>query len=260
MTVASRVVPFAFPVNTLASDKILLALQFWKGDKAQAVKLARFIADLCPGMCEQADFLFSSRFDCSQDQETIKYVSRKFHVWTNVCRRRGVGWPMGCNELWFGTMDWINGMILKRHMPHYRAVLTFEADCVPMQTGWIAHLRREWDRLQRERPVYVAGALLQAPGTHINGNALFSLDLEFLRWLTRDISSVGAAAGWDYHLAAEFRKWGWAEVTGMQSYWNSRTLPPSVIGNLFAQQLVFMHGVKDDSLLNAARIRLLNQH
>lgn len=242
--------------KTIASNKILLALQFWKGDRAQASQLARFIADLAPEQSEQADFLFSARYDCPQDPEAVKYVKRKFNVWTHQCRRRGVGWPHGCNELWFGTMSWIHGMIEAKKMPHYKAVFTFEADCVPMRRDWLSHFHREWDRANAREPVYVMGCKLQSPGEHVNGNALFSTRIQFLRWLSRDIVSGSSRAGWDYWLAPEFRQWGWAVMPGMQSYWNSVTLPPDVIDMLFLQDVIFMHGVKDNSLLDAARRRL----
>jgi hypothetical protein len=249
----SSVVRSPLPANTKPTNKILLALQFWKGDQAQAMRLARFIADLSPEFCEQADFLFSARFDCPQDPETVKYVSRKFNVWTYQCRRRGVGWPQGCNELWFGTMSWIQGSIEALKLPHYRAVLTFESDCVPMQRNWITQLRGDWDKAQAKKPAYVMGAMLRSPGEHINGNAMFSTELNFLRWLAKDVVSASSFVGWDYCLAQEFKKWGWAESKGMHSYWNSKTLPPDAIANLWRENLFFMHGIKDDSLLNSAK-------
>jgi hypothetical protein len=250
----SNVVKPAEP-KTKASNKILLALQFWKGDRDQAMRMARYVADLAPEFSDQADFLFSARFDCPHDSETVKYVSRKFNVWTHQCRRRGVGWPHGCNELWFGTMAWIHSMIETLRMPHYKAVLTFEADCVPMRRDWLTHFHREWDRANEKKPTYVLGAKLMAPGEHINGNALFSTRLDFLRWLSKDIVSANSSAGWDYWLAPEFKQWGWAVMPNHLSYWNTKSLPEEVIEDLFRKDIVFLHGVKDDSVLDAARAK-----
>ena len=82
-------------INAMGQDqptKILLALQFWKGDKDQAMRVARLIADLEPRHTDFADFLFVSRFDCEQDLATVEYVSQKFNVHTYVNRhRRGTG-------------------------------------------------------------------------------------------------------------------------------------------------------------------------
>jgi hypothetical protein len=245
-------------LKTKSSPKILLVLQFWEGDKEQAMQLARFIADLSPGMNDHADFLFAARFDCPQDNDAVKYVSRKFNVWTTTCRRRGVGWPHGCNELWFGTMSWIYDMITMKKLQHYKAVFTFEADCVPMRPDWLQHFCREWDAIQTVQPIYVAGALLRAPGEHINGNAMFSTDLKFLRWIAKDIVSAASSAGWDFWLAPQFRQWGWAQLPGLLSYWNAQTMPEAEINRLFWSGIAFLHGVKDDSLFKEARRRLLH--
>ncbi len=58
-------------------SKILIALQFWKGDRDMAMKLARLMADLEPKHSDDADVLFISRFDTMQDVDAVKYVSRK---------------------------------------------------------------------------------------------------------------------------------------------------------------------------------------
>jgi hypothetical protein len=150
-------------------------------------------------------------------------------------------------------------MVYSAKVPQYKAVLTFEADCVPMQQNWITHFHREWDKAQLKKPTYVMGALLMAPGEHINGNALFSGDPSFTHWLAKDIVSSTASAGWDYWLAPEFKQWGWAEMPGHVSYWGTKTLLAKDIENLFSQQTVFLHGVKDDSVLDAAKKKLLNQ-
>lgn len=252
----SRVVT-AEPDHSKPSDKILLVLQYWRGDREQAGKLTRFITDLCPERSAQADFLFSARYDCPIDHEAAKYASRKFDVWTHQCRRRGVGWPNGCNELWMGTMGWLGQMMNAGKVPRYKAVFTFESDCVPLRRDWLTHFRQHWDKANQTRPTYVMGALLKAPGEHINGNALFSTRPEFMNWIYRDIVSASSCAGWDYWMAPEFKQWGWAVMPGLYSYWNSRTLPDEEIARLFDSGAVFLHGVKDDSLLDAARERLL---
>jgi len=43
------------------SSKILLAIQFWKGDQKLAMDLMRLIADLEPKHCDLADVLFAAR-------------------------------------------------------------------------------------------------------------------------------------------------------------------------------------------------------
>lgn len=238
------------------TDKILLVLQFWKGDRDQAMRLARFIADLQPHRCENADFLFVSRFDCPQDKETIDYVSRKFNVLHTICRRRGIGWPGGCNELWFGAMEWCYHMIESAKIPHYKSIFTFEADNVPLTSNWISHFSHEWDRLNS----YVVGALLQSPGEHINGNAMFSGDLKFLHWVAKKVGGCPPKVGWDYYLARSFRdSWGWSELAGMVSEWQTKSFPAIRFEGEIDKGTVWFHGVKDDSLLDLSRTFLLGK-
>lgn len=248
--------PQPFP-RTEPSGKILLALQYWKGDRDQAMRLARFIADLQHGHSDLADFLFVSRFDCGHDNETVKYVSRKFDTHTFISRRRGKGWPHGCGDLWFATMEHANDQIEKRKFRHYKSVFTFEADNVPMSSRWIQHFVEQFDAANAKRPTYVMGALLQSPGEHINGNMIVKTDLSFLRWISKTVSAAPPMVGWDYYLAQDFKRWGWAHLEGMQSYWGAATLPASQIEHEFQKGTIWLHGCKDDSLLNAARKRLL---
>lgn len=239
----------------MKAQKILLALQFWRGDKDQAMALARLIADLCPAPCEDADFLFVSRFDCNHDLDTVKHVARRFKVHQYVNRRRGTEWPHGCNDLWFGTMDWAFTFGEAKRIPTYKAILTFEADSCPLSPNWISELSAQWDRL---RPAKVVGPLLQHPGEHINGNALFSGDKEFLHWVARKVGGCTPAGGWDYVLRHEFKKRGWADCPPMKSFWKTPTMTEPSFLDLVSQGVVFLHGVKDDSVLKHVRKRFIN--
>jgi len=233
--------------------KILLALQFWEGDKSQAMKLARLIADLEPRHSEAADFLFVSRFDCTHDEETVKHVSKKFNVHTYVNRQRGQLWPHGCNSLWFGTMDWVFSYGEAERIPPYKAVLTFEADCAPLMPNWISEISRAWDAAK----VKVLGAYQPAPGPHINGNALFSGDKTFLKWISREVGGCTPHGGWDYVMASEFRRRGWSDCKLFRSWWNTVSVSEETFQQLGREGVAFFHGCKDNSLLEIVRRRFL---
>ena len=237
------------PVN-----RLLIALQFWEGDKARAMELAKFLADLEPGRSEMADFLFVSRFDCKVDEAVTRYVSRKFNVYTRVSRRRGVGWPDGCNELWFSVMEWVESMIRTRKVPHYKAIFTCEADGCPIQRNWIEWMSLEWDRVNRPKPVAIAGALVE-PGPHINGNALISGNSDFLNWIARRVSGVRPGVGWDYCLAPDFRRIGWADIPGIKSIYNTPTFSAEQYAEMVKNNWIWVHGVKDLSLIRLGRER-----
>lgn len=242
-----------------ATNKILLVLEFWQGDKDQAMQLAKFIADLQPGHSDDADFLFVSRFDCTQDTEVVKYVSRKFNTYHYRSPKCGVGWPNGCNELWFGGMEWIYHMMEAKKIPQYRTIFTFEGDGLPLQANWISTFAKQWDRLNVMGPVYVAGAILGegGPGEHINGQAFFSGDLKFLHWLVKEVGGSPPNCGWDFWLRQEFKRRGWAKMPGLRCYWNTKTFTQQQYDQEQRDGTVWMHGVKDDSLYLMARKRLL---
>lgn len=234
-------------------NKILLAIQFWKGDKERAMQVARLIADLEPRHSDQADFLFVSRFDCTHDDDTVKYVSRKFNVHTYINRSRGELWPHGCNTLWFGTMDWIFSYGMAERIPPYKAVLTFEADAFPLVPNWVSMLSEEWDQAK----VKILGAMQIYPARHINGNAMFSCDPAFLKWIARTKGGCTPHAGWDFILADEFRRKGWADCPKMRSWWGYPTMPRETFEDLTRQGVIFFHGCKDDSIIRHVRERFL---
>lgn len=231
-------------------NKLLLALQFWENDRAQAMKVARLIADLEPRHSEAADFLFVSRFDCTHDKKTLDYVSRKFNVYSHISRRRETGWPGGCNGLFFGTMDYVYSVSVAKRFPVYKAILTFEADCIPLVPNWISEISREWDRAQ---PAKMVGAYQTNPLGHINGNALFSGDLKFLKHLTRNIGGCSPMGGWDFMLRHEFKRLGWKDSRMFRSWWGYPTTSQETYEQLLREQVVVFHGCKDSSALECVR-------
>jgi hypothetical protein len=220
------------------------------------MQVARLVADLEPRHSELADFMFISRFDCTQDPSTMEYVSRKFDVHHYVNKdRRGEGWPFGCNELWFGTVDRVYTLAQAKLMPTYKAVLTFEADAYPLSPGWIGRLSMEWDRLHA-KGANMIGALID-PGPHINGNCLVSGEAEYLHWLARKLGGCSPQGGWDYLLRDKFKQHGWAGSKLFRSHWRAPTMSEGFFENLLKEKVCLCHGVKDDSVDRMVRRRYL---
>ena len=236
------------------TNRLLIALQYWEGDRIRALTLADFLADLEPVKSPIADFLFVCRFDSTLDDATIQYVARKFNVFTMRSRRRETGWPNGCNGLWFSTMEWVQSMIAARKIPAYKAIFTCEADGCPIQRDWLARMSAEWDRVNQKSPVVIAGALVE-PGPHINGNALITGDLHFLTWIARRVGGIIPNCGWDFYLAQEFKRRGWANVPGMQSIYNTPTFSEEQYQKMIDNDWTWVHGVKDTSLIQYGRKR-----
>lgn len=241
------------------SNRVLIVMPYWEGDKEPAMKLARLISDLEPVKSVQADILFVARFDCTHSRTDIDYVARKFVVYTHQSKRRGQGWPNGCNSLFFGSLEWVYHKMAAGQVPHYKAVLNLAADCVPICNNWLTHFTTSFDSLNRP---FVSGAYVDAAHSdgreHINGDCmLLSSDLKFLRWLALDVGDI-QSAGWDWILAQDFKRWGWANLPFVKSGWNfTEQFTQEMWDTEKAAGTVVFHGVKNYSLQKLARKNLL---
>lgn len=241
-------------------SKLLLAIQYWSGDRAQAMRLARLVADLEPRHNSEVDVLFVSRFDCEHDMKTVEYVSTKFKVHHYINRhRRGTGWPAGCNDLWFGTMDHIYSFTEAKRLPQYEAILCMEADSSPLVPDWHRRLIAAWRKANDNpnKPVKVFGALVPYPKPHINGNGMFSGDLGFLHLVSRKIGGCPPMYGWDFHLTKDFSRAGWANCPLINSFWQEKTISDERLNALIDAEVCFLHGIKDDSVLDYVRNRFV---
>src|SRR5689334_11271215 len=111
------------------SKKGIIAVQYWQGDRAKAMRLARLIADIEPERRDDIDFVFIARADCDHDAKGVEYASRKFNIRKLKCTARATGHPWGCWVLWFTLLDWFyNSGAFKQ----YEWIFPFEADCIPI--------------------------------------------------------------------------------------------------------------------------------
>lgn len=244
----------------LPSHKILIVLPFWEGDRGPANVLARFLADLEPTFSDSADFLFVARFDTESDEPTVEAVSRKFNVYTIISQKRMTGWPMGCNGTFFGSMEWIYHSIASGKIPGYKALFNMGADTCSLEKGWIEHLSHAWDLANSTQKIVMAGHVLEAGNRlHINGDAaLLSGDLVFLKWLATSAANMNVKAGWDWYLAPQFERKGWAHFQFIKSIWNrTNEFTETDWMNETAIGTALIHGQKGFSLLDMARQKLL---
>lgn len=227
--------------------RLVLALQYWEGDKEMAMRNARRIADNEPAFRSDVEFCFVARFDCSHDRETMQHVAKKFKVTSYRGTRRGQGWPSGCNDLWCDLMQ----EAVRRHLggqqwSDVKAIFTFEADAIPIARNWIDVLGREWDRGEAQGKLVVGSH--HPSGTefgHINGNALFSP----LVALKLGLVGCDPLVGWDVAFAPQMRA-HWLPIGTIKNLYKSRGLSDK---DILAEHFpgiapVMIHGVKDDSV------------
>jgi hypothetical protein len=120
-------------------------------------------------------------------------------------------------------------------------------------------MSRAWDEANHLKPVCVAGPVVELPGRHMNGNLMVSGQPETLKWVLRAVDAIRVNAGWDWVLSPQFEKRGWANVPGMVSYYNTRNYTVDQFASAQQNQLIWIHGVKDYSLIEHGRRFLLGQ-
>jgi hypothetical protein len=151
--------------------KLLVAIQYWEGDRDDALKLGRLIADLEPKKRDDVEVVFAHRFDARPpDEETLSITKKKFSkvsVFKNA--RKATGWPDGCNALWLELMNWAC-LRVRDNDEQIDAVLTWEGDDVPMRRDWIDVLKKEW---QSKKEPWVMSHFVNCPKKpHWNGNMM----------------------------------------------------------------------------------------
>ena len=164
-------------------------------------------------------------------------------VWADLTAVMTSGW----------TLDHVYDFGQAKRLPEYKAILTLESDACPIDPDWISRLHQEWDRAK----VRVLGAMQKSPGYHVNGNALFSGESDFLKRIARGIRGCSPQGGWDFILAPFFKKEGWKDCPGFKSYWGARTMNQPWFDQLILDKVFFVHGIKDNSVRCMVRERFL---
>lgn len=234
-------------------SRILLALQYWAGDREKAGELARFIADIEPAFRKDADFLLSARFDCTHDEEVVKAVSRRFRVFTTIGKTKLSGYPDGSWGLWHDTVVAVRDRCASGELPRYDCVLTFEADCTPLVRDWVPRLLSAWKTEAAKANRIAIGQLWAAPACpypHINGNMLLSGKPEHLDRLAAWRARRNVA--WDVGIYPMLRDLGAVGTPAIGSFY-VRNANQRWYEYATGQGAVFFHGDKDGSALCYAK-------
>lgn len=235
--------------------KIVLAIQYWEGDKAMAMRNARRIADNEPKFRDDVEMCFVARFDSSFDVATIEHVRKKMRVSTYKGFRRGTGWPSGCNDLWCDLMQESVRRSRSGTWQDVKAVFTFEADCIPIARNWLEALHAEWDKAAAEGKL-LAGCWADSctPVGHVNGNALFHPQIA----LKLQLIGCSAQIGWDVAFARQFEPYWWKSGL-IKNLYRATNVSDADITSPWVDGVVpvVVHGVKDLSVENFADKMLL---
>ena len=124
---------------------LAIALQFWAGDQARALRLARFLADIEPTRRDDVMFIFARANELGESRElteTSLYCGQKFPVTHLVSGRRGEGHLAGAYAIWSGVAEKLwQDYSTARGWP-WQHVAFIEHDGVPLAKDWIDREKR----------------------------------------------------------------------------------------------------------------------
>lgn len=253
-----------------AKYKLLLCLPYAPHEVAQARELVRLWVDLEPSFNADVALAFVSRFDIQPHhigQDMIDYAKTKFNVLTHRCRREGIGWPTGCNQLEVGAYEWF---VEANRAGDYDIPYIFfaEADTAPLRPTWLSEVVKE---AYDNNSLMLGAYFVQEDGhAHINGNAVIHRDF----WKScRNIWRVSPYVGWDVAIGKEALKHGTPSKLIWQDYrlgapdnpWKGddyifaakgfHTKSNPLSGQVL--QPAFLHGCKTLQAIKAVRKRFL---
>lgn len=239
--------------------RILLALQYWDGDRERAEDLARFLTDVESEFRGDADFLISARADSAVDPLLVEYVSKRFKCYSNVGTSPLRGYPDGSFGLWNDTIRFVRDGCRDGKLPRYDCILTFEADCVPLVRNWIDKLLEAWrDEAAPHNRIAIGQhwGLAECPYPHINGNLLVSGKQEHLEILAEwQAKSMNA---WDVGIYPLLRQHGAVGTAAIASFY-VRNAHDRWKAYASGKGAVFFHGDKDGTARAYMRHVLLGE-
>lgn len=234
---------------------LVVALQYWSGDRDRAFRLARLIADIEPAYRTDVTLVLAGRFDTNvgDASATVAHCGTKMRTFAVLAGPTGygkTGHPDGASGLWTGTMEqladrWCTGDLDRS------SVFTIEADGCPISRDWISRVRAEHQRtLDAGRRV--TGAFMPRPQPHINGSLVMSIPW----WIdTLSMHSTPDGHAWDvFHretiLAAACRSDEIRNVYGA-THWIGEQLRP------MSKQMSWLSSTKDESAIKWAEEALV---
>lgn len=232
------------------SDKLLIELHYWHGDLPMMRRLVDLITSIEPVFNERADVLLTARYDTPFDSEMAGKLGSTFK--TYLCRSPWVGEGEGNCFSWFASMNYVWHGYQMGRLPQYKAILTADADCVPLTRDWIDRLHAVWDESPHSIVQLGAEVLKDQPTRHINSNALWSGKPDDLKGFLNQIVQQKFALWFDMLMAPGLRELGVQDCPGMRSFWRQPGMTVDQYQELLGEGVFFVHGVRDHSLLELA--------
>jgi hypothetical protein len=239
---------------------LVIAIQYYSRDWWRAMKLARLLADLERRRRDGVCLLFVRTTECPQTQymdDTIRRCSEVFHVESLVLRPDTVArrvrwdllnvWPVGCNVLWAGAVEYF------LHSMSFVWTAIFFADGgdgVPLHREWANIMLLDHLRTLRGGQSVTGSVFRDGSGRwHVNGNVV--MGRSFLESHPEVLAMPESREGWDVHhaptvlpecRASTLVRCGWRQVGA-----RVEQFPQA------AEHSAWWHGCKDGNFVDLAR-------
>lgn len=228
--------------------KIMIALQFWEGDRVKAMRLARLIADIEPKARDDVEFCFVRRFDTEPiAHDDLSHLSLKFKTHVIKTTTQWTGWPGGPNAM---ALDVLNAF---KDWEGLDALLLIEPDCVPTSCHWLRHIMDEWESATTLQK-WVMGSWRGSGGQdgHINGNCVVRPDLAKVVPLG---NLVGPGFAWDCAIAPYIKNHWFITGAIKNQFQSSNATAADLLTPEFGEfSPSLVHGYKDDSAFEIGKM------
>jgi hypothetical protein len=254
---------------------MILCLPVYPGDLDMGMELLKLWADLEDTFNPNIAVAIVLRFDMNPStdipKDVLAHVEKKFKIYIHRSKRKGVGWPAGCNGIELGAYEWFVEMNRGNTDFNYDYILIAEADTVPLRKGWADEIRNE----AYEANALILGAYLRRPDCwceHINGNCVMHKNFwqscrtlftcpDKIGWdayIGHTAISVGTPSRliWqDYRLGAPDNPWKGDDFIFEPKFYKSDRTP------LYGKPVypAMFHGMKTMQGIDAVRKRLLSK-
>lgn len=229
---------------------IALTISFWEGDRTEAMRLCRMIADIEDTPRDDVTVILLARYDTPHDEDTIAYMRRKFpNIEAHASTTQWSGWPTGPNGMARDLLLMMESRI------EFDGVIMLEPDCVPLTRHWLNILIDEWQQARAQSKVMMGSWRNSGcPGGHINGNAFIIPQLAtFLRKRGLEIAQTPKSLAWDVYVSPFLRE-HWSTCGRILNKFQSRN---ASVEDLETPELgdhppCLVHGYKDSSAFDYA--------
>lgn len=227
---------------------MIIALQFHSGDKPQAMRLAKFMADIEPEYRGDVELCFVAAPGL-HEIDTALHCAKKFQTSQFISLSPDTGWPAGPNAMVKEVLHW---MLKRYRKPDFRSevpLLLLEPDTVPFRKDWLNVLLKLWkEQFALDRWIVGAWRDSGCAGGHINGNCLIRPDIA--RWI--NLSIIGKELAWDVAIAPLVHN-NWFATDLIVNHFQSTNATDAALRLPNGCMPALVHGYKDDSAYEIAR-------